>query len=144
MVANDLKRFSRQCYYVCLGLLIVLGILCFVCNRYHIHLAGNLSGRCILHEITGYYCPGCGGTRAFDALAHGRVLLSLFYHPVVVYTVAIMLIYVLSHTVSILSKERIKALLFRPLYLYLMIAVILVQWAIKNAIYFFGGIQVIG
>lgn len=143
MVTYDIERFSRQCYYVCLGLLAVLGILCFVCNIYDIRLAGNLPGRCILHEMTGYYCPGCGGTRAVDALMHGKIIRSFLYHPVVVYTAAILLFYALSHTVSIISKGKVKAMLFRPLYLYLMIAIILIQWVIKNAVYFFAGIQVI-
>ena len=26
---------------------------------------------CVLHNLTGYYCPGCGGTRAIYALLHG-------------------------------------------------------------------------
>lgn len=34
---------------------------------------------------TGYYCPGCGGTRAITALLHGRLLSSFLYHPVVLY-----------------------------------------------------------
>ena len=25
---------------------------------------------CVLHNLTGYYCPGCGGTRAIHALLH--------------------------------------------------------------------------
>ena len=27
---------------------------------------------CALHYVTGYYCPGCGGTRAINALLHGQ------------------------------------------------------------------------
>jgi hypothetical protein len=29
---------------------------------------------CLFHEVTGYYCAGCGATRALHALLHGRVL----------------------------------------------------------------------
>ena len=28
---------------------------------------------CPLHAYTGYYCPGCGGTRATFALLHGQI-----------------------------------------------------------------------
>lgn len=40
---------------------------------------------CIFHMLTGYYCPGCGGTRALKALLHGQILQSLYYHPIVPY-----------------------------------------------------------
>jgi hypothetical protein len=33
--------------------------------------------RCLLYEATGYYCAGCGATRALHALMHGRLLLAL-------------------------------------------------------------------
>ena len=29
--------------------------------------------RCLFHELTGLYCPGCGVQRALHALVHGRV-----------------------------------------------------------------------
>ena len=32
---------------------------------------------CLFHELTGWNCPGCGGTRAVYALLHGRVALAL-------------------------------------------------------------------
>lgn len=40
---------------------------------------------CGLHRITGYYCPGCGGQRAFVLLLQGHPLLSLIYNPAVIY-----------------------------------------------------------
>ena len=40
---------------------------------------------CLFHLATGYYCPGCGGTRAITSLLHGQILNSFLYHPVVLY-----------------------------------------------------------
>ena len=35
---------------------------------------------CVLHEKTGLYCAGCGGTRAAYLILHGDFLLSLRYN----------------------------------------------------------------
>src|SRR5664279_1548131 len=32
---------------------------------------------CLFHELTGWNCPGCGGTRSVYALLHGNVALAL-------------------------------------------------------------------
>jgi len=39
---------------------------------------------CMLHKYTGFYCPGCGSTRAVIALLHGDILLSLRQNPMIV------------------------------------------------------------
>ena len=36
---------------------------------------------CMLHEMTGLHCPGCGGTRAMHALLHGRIAESFAKNP---------------------------------------------------------------
>ena len=33
--------------------------------------------KCLFHELTHLYCPGCGGTRALYHLLHGHILRSL-------------------------------------------------------------------
>jgi hypothetical protein len=43
----------------------------------------NFYPRCLLHEYTGLYCPGCGAARAFHALLHGHVLTSAHFNPIV-------------------------------------------------------------
>ena len=32
--------------------------------------AGSPFPACVFHQVTGLYCPGCGGTRAMHALVH--------------------------------------------------------------------------
>lgn len=42
---------------------------------------------CPIKEITGLFCVACGGSRAFLCLLQGRILTSLWYHPLVLYTI---------------------------------------------------------
>lgn len=36
---------------------------------------------CIIYELTGYYCPGCGAGRASYALLHGQFYKAFRYNP---------------------------------------------------------------
>lgn len=51
----------------------------------------NLNFPCLFHLATGYYCPGCGGTRAIASLLHGQLFRSFLYHPVILYTAFLLL-----------------------------------------------------
>lgn len=62
---------------------------------------------CVMRTLTGYVCPGCGGTRAAFALMHGHILLSLLYHPIVLYATLILLWFVISQSIERLSRGRL-------------------------------------
>ena len=59
---------------------------------------------CLFHLLTGLYCPGCGGTRAFLALLRGDLSLSLSYHPLVAYMAAVLAAELLSFLASKAAK----------------------------------------
>src|ERR1041384_7143772 len=40
---------------------------------------GNLP-KCIFHQVTGLYCPGCGVQRSFHALLNGHLLKAMDYN----------------------------------------------------------------
>lgn len=62
---------------------------------------------CLFHLFTGYYCPGCGGTRSALALFHGQIVKSIVYHPVVPYGAGLFLWALVSNTVEILSHGKL-------------------------------------
>lgn len=45
---------------------------------------------CLFHLVTGFYCPGCGGTRAVRLLLQGNIARSFQYHPFVPYVALVL------------------------------------------------------
>ena len=60
---------------------------------YDKYLAGTPYNRCNLLEFFHWYCPACGGTRAFEALINFDILSSLKYNPTVVLGAVVFIIY---------------------------------------------------
>lgn len=95
---------------------------------------------CIFHLLTGYYCPGCGGTRAFRALLHGHILDSLCYHPVVLYGLSVYLYFMLTQTIQRLSRQKFSiGMRYRSIYAWICVAVILGNFVLKNLLHHFCG-----
>lgn len=116
--------------------------LCLPCMGAVIYVAGRILpaeilGKfyipCILHQVTGLYCPGCGGTRAVETLLEGKFFISFLYHPVVLYAAAVYIWFMISHTIEKLSGRRYKVgMHYRHLYIYLAFAVIIINTAVKD------------
>lgn len=99
---------------------------------------------CAFQLWLGMYCPGCGGTRSVNALLHGHVLQSLWYHPLVTYGVALYLAFMITWTTAKLHLFGIKkGLKFRAGYMYAMLVIIAVNFIVKNVLKLCFGIMMI-
>lgn len=87
---------------------------------------------CLLLTTLGLYCPGCGGTRAVEALFHGQLLTSLWYHPLVLYTVVIYGGFMLTNTMEHFHILHIKGWKFHSWHMYGALAIVMGNWIIKN------------
>lgn len=88
---------------------------------------------CMIHLITGFFCPGCGGTRAVKAFLSGKVITSFFYHPLVPYAAVLCGWFMISQTIQRITRNRIKiAIHFREIYLWIALIIIVVNCLIKN------------
>lgn len=129
----DIDRFSRRCFYVGVG----IGVL-FLLAFFGIYLTGmdfrRLGQGCLFHQITGFYCFGCGGTRSCYALLQGKLILSLCYHPAVPYFLTGYLLFMASHALNIIMKGRVRALRFCPPFFYVGIGLLFLQFFIKNIV----------
>lgn len=64
---------------------------------------------CLFHQLSGLYCPGCGGTRAVKALLEGHFISCFLYHPFIFYCFILYLLFMGSHTLERIQKKvRLK------------------------------------
>ena len=88
---------------------------------------------CILHLLTGAYCPGCGGTRAVWYLFHGDLLRTLLYHPLVFYIAVFGGWFMTSQTVERISRHKIRiGLKYHDNYLWAALVIVVVNFIVKN------------
>lgn len=98
---------------------------------------------CLFHTLTGLYCPGCGGTRAFKALIFGRPLLSFCYHPLVPYCAVAAVWFFGSYILYWLTgKEKYRVFLPARV-IYVGIAIILINFLVKNYFLIWKGIDIL-
>ena len=88
---------------------------------------------CLLYTFTGYYCPGCGGTRAVYALLHLQLWRSFCYHPLVPYSAAVYLWFMISHTIEKLSRHRLRiGMKWNPCWLWVALVILVLNVLVKD------------
>ena len=99
------KETDNTCYIIGWCLLAAIGLYIIIQK-----FAGKeaLSWPCLFRMWTGWYCPGCGGTRAMRALLSGRFFTSFFCHPVVPAAAALGGWFMISQTLERLSGGRFR------------------------------------
>lgn len=90
---------------------------------------------CVFLTLTGFCCPGCGGTRATLALLHLHPIRSLLYHPLPLYGFALyvhyMVRYLFSRVVPAGCPIHLKPAKPRTLWLVLLAVLVLGNWVLR-------------
>ena len=126
------QRIENGCYIagLCLLAAVFLYFLIYKITGFRIE---KYFYPCIFHKITGYYCPGCGGTRAVYALFCGNLLDCFRYQPFIPYVVIFGGWFLISQTIERLSKGRIAiGTRYRDCYLWIALAILLINFLVKN------------
>lgn len=137
---NIRDRQSEEHALYILGWLLLLFLILFIVA---VKLWSDLTGKelppCAFYELTGFYCPGCGGTRAVMALARGQALTSLRFHPLVAYTAVVGGWFMLSHTIENISRGKYSVgMKYRDGWLWGALALVIVQFLVKNILLIMG------
>lgn len=126
------KKTDHICYMAGWCILAAVTIIAILLKSADISLTDWIKP-CMFHRITGFYCPGCGGTRAITAFFHGDWLSSFFYHPIVCYTAAVGSCFMISQTVEKLSNGKLSVgMHYRNCYLWIALAITLLHFAVSN------------
>lgn len=95
---------------------------------------------CVYYACLHIYCPGCGGTRAVEALLHGRILESVWYHPVVLYTAIVFGGFMLTQSLERLGVRSIRGWSFHEWHLYGAVAILAGNFLLKNLLQWILGV----
>ena len=132
-------------WYIIGWVLLGVGALYFVFVKLTgIHIS-DIMLPCMLNVWTGWYCPGCGGTRAVFSLARGEIVRSFIFHPIVIYTLIVGGCFLISQSIQRITRNKIRiAMHFRPIYIWLALIIVLGNFFIKNALLLFCNIALLG
>lgn len=84
---------------------------------------------CIFHKFTGFYCPGCGGQRAFQALLHRKPLDALQYNPLIYIILPLILLKVLQ---ELFPGYYLNRLIPGKTFFWSVICLICAFWILRN------------
>ncbi|MCR4604416.1 MAG: DUF2752 domain-containing protein [Eubacterium sp.] len=122
---------ARVFYIISIIILVGFGAIVIMQNVGGIVLT-DAPFECGFLAATGFFCPGCGGTHAVIELARGHLFRSFVDHPFVIYCVACALVDFIIYTVCLIRKKGFPK--FRMIFVYIGVAVLLVQWIAKNVL----------
>lgn len=130
------KQPQLDRYFYIAGWIILAAVLLFVIgwSFYRPFMQRWIVKPCLIHTTFGFYCPGCGGTRAVYHLLHGEIIQSFLMHPLVLYATAIGGWFMISQSLHRIFGERFHAVMHvRLIYVYIALVIIILNCVIKNS-----------
>ncbi len=121
--------------YIYISLTITCIILALLGLIYHHFFNEVPISSCLIYENLGFYCPGCGCTRAFEALLDFNILKSVYYNPVVLYAVIILFLYLSTQTIDRSFHHKKFIMTYSNSYLYIGIAILLLNCFFRNLLF---------
>lgn len=92
---------------------------------------------CMIHRLTGLYCPGCGAGRASYALMHLEFYKAFRYNPVMVFVMPLLAIYFAARSLDWVITGGNHVDRYVPdRFLYWLLVGILVYGVLRNIPYF--------
>lgn len=106
MKNHAFQNLLRRCWLLWLPpVLLLLAVLFYPQLLIAERFAADYIFYCPVFELTGLYCPGCGGTRSLTALMHGHPLLALHENPATPLLLVFLLLVYTEHAAGLFGRE---------------------------------------
>lgn len=122
----------EKCFYLLgLALAFIFILSAGILHFFHLSLP---EFSCNFHTLTGYFCPGCGGTRAVMALLRGEIAAALRYNIFAVCLIVYYCAFMLSYTLYLCTKKT-PYIHFHLVQIYMGVSLLIISWIVKNITY---------
>lgn len=124
------KRIFKSVFFFLSGLL-------FLIVYYIIYKKTGYGIPCVIHEVTGFYCPGCGITRMIFALFTGHIKEAFMYNQLLFIMLPFLIFYFAYELYLYITAKEDKILIRIPKYVYIILLVIVLAWGVIRNLSFF-------
>lgn len=87
---------------------------------------------CPFRALTGFTCPGCGGTRGLHCLLHGDVVAAFEFNPLLISSLPFLLYALVRYTNAAVRGRPLKVNHLNTAYIWVLVSVILSFWVFRN------------
>jgi hypothetical protein len=86
--------------------------------------------KCIFHEITGLYCPGCGVQRSLHALLHGHILTAMNYNLLFILLLPLIIFFIFNFIRD--KKYSQSSFIYRSGFSLTLAVIVICFWIFRN------------
>lgn len=90
---------------------------------------GNLP-KCIFHELTGLYCPGCGAQRSLHALLNGYLSTAIDFNLLFILLLPLIIYFILVFIIG--KKHADSSFIYKPVFSTTVVVLVVSFWVLRN------------
>lgn len=90
--------------------------------------------RCVLHSLTGWWCPGCGSLRAMHQLLHGEIAKAFALNPLLLIALPLVGFAIINSAVRKWTGRELVRFTLPASWIWAILAVIILYTVLRNVL----------